>query len=113
MRGPRFRGCCPTDDEPWRGEPAEEREDDLFVYVKPEALLPRGFRYETVWSDEPSLDDRIIVAGIPVSIRLRAFAIEIVVEGEMDEAMANELAEDIKEGVEADTGRECVLKRWT
>jgi hypothetical protein len=66
----------------------------------------------SIWSDEPSLDDRIIVAGIPVSIKVDAFSIEIVIEGEMDEDAANAIAEDIKEGVEADTGRPCVVQRY-
>jgi hypothetical protein len=114
MRGPRFRGCCSLDDEQWKGEPEEEESnvDGPLLYVMPEALLPRNFRYETVWSDEPSLEDRILVAGIPVSIKMGPFSIEIVVEGEMDEAMADELAQDIREGVEADTGRRCFLKKY-
>ena len=61
---------------------------DPFLYVMPKARLPRSVAYETIWSDEPSLDERIIVAGIPVSIKMEAFSIEVIIEGEMDEDMA-------------------------
>jgi hypothetical protein len=110
MKGPPFRGCLQAEDDP-----VEEARDvaDPFIYVMPEALLPRKFAYDTIWSDEPSLDDRILVSGIPVSIKMEAFSIEIVIEGEMNEDMANALAEDIREGVEADTGRQCVVQKYT
>jgi hypothetical protein len=112
MKGPRFRGCCPTE-EWWQGETREEPDlEDPFIYVLREVLFPRSFAYEVVWADEPTPDERIIVAGIPVSITIEAFSIEVIVEGEMDRAMANRLAEDIKEGVEADTGRPCVVEDY-
>lgn len=63
----------------------ENRDDSLFREP-----------YETVWSDESSLDERILVAGIPVTIRIETFSIEVVIEGKMDEDMANALAEDIR-----------------
>ena len=90
-------GCCPTEDEPWMGEAVEELCGpmiDPIVYVLPDALLPRGIAYDR--GCRTGIDQRIIVAGIPVSIKIGPFAIEIVVEGEMDEAMATELAEDIR-----------------
>ncbi len=113
MRGPRFRGCCSMEDEPWKEPIEEELEDDTFIYVMPEALFPKSFAYETVASDDPTLGERIIVAGIPVSIQMSAFFVEIVVEGEMNAAMADELAEDIKESIEADTGRKCILESYS
>lgn len=110
MRGPRLRGCCPADDESWKCEPLEELDDDMFVYVTPEALSPKHFEYETIYSEEFSLEERIFVAGVPVSITMAGFSIEVVIEGEMDEPMATALVEDIKASVEADTGRPCVVK---
>jgi hypothetical protein len=71
-----------------------------------------NFAFETVVSEEPWLEDRIVVAGIPVSIKFEFSAIEVIVEGDMDGAMATALAEDIKAGVEAETGRPCVLERY-
>ena len=38
--------------------------------------------------------------------------IEVVIEGDMDEAKANALVQDIRESVEADTGRSCVVKGY-
>ena len=43
---------------------------DTFVYIQSEALFPRHHEYETVFSEEFSLEGRIEVAGIPVSIKL-------------------------------------------
>jgi hypothetical protein len=57
-------------------------------YILPEALFPRHFEYETVISEEFSLEDRIVVAGIPVSIKVECFSVEIVIEGQMEEAQA-------------------------
>jgi hypothetical protein len=110
MMGPPFRGCALAEDDSVERYSAF---DDPFIYVMPKALLPRSFAYETTWSDEPSIDERILVTGFPVTIKMSAFHIDIVIEGEMDEDMANALAEDIKGGVEADTGRRCVLRRYT
>ena len=61
-------------------------------------------------SEEFSLEDRVVVAGVPVSIKLSSCSIEIVIEGNMDEGMAASLVQDIKEGVEAHTGLSLVLK---
>ena len=113
MKGPPFTGYCGIEGESWKGEPLEIPDfDDTFIYIQPESLFPRHFEYETVLSEEFSLEDRIVVAGIPVSIKVEPFSIAIIVEGDMDEAMAMALAEDIKEGVEADTGRPCALERY-
>ena len=81
-----------------------------FNYVQPEALLPQHFEYESVRSEEFSREERIIVAGIPICIEVGAFSIEVVVEGDMDQAMAVAIAQDIREGVEADTGIPCALE---
>ncbi len=103
MKGVPFRGSCSIDAEPWKGEGPEMPDlGDTFIYVKPEALFPRSFEYETVYSEEYSPEDRIIVDGIEVSIKVESFAIEVMIEGEMDEAKANALVQDIREG---DRGR--------
>jgi hypothetical protein len=102
------------DGESWKGESPEIPDfGDTFIYVQPEALFPRGFEYETVSSEEFSPEDRIAVDGIEVSIKVESFAIEVMIEGEMDEARANALVQDIREGVEADTGRPCVVKTYS
>ena len=117
LPGPKFRGCCPTEDEPWKcgpweeeGQKLEEVMDDMFVFVLPEALFPRKYEYETVYREEDSPEERIYVAGVPVSIKIETSSIEVVIEGEMDGAMATALVEDIKASVEADTGRPCVVQ---
>ena len=119
--GPKFRGCCPSGDESWKCEPVEREgetpegleNDDVFVYVLREYLFPRDFEYETVSCDEYSPEERIYVAGVPVSIKMESFSIEVVIEGEMDGAMATALVEDVKASVEADTGRPCVVKAYS
>jgi len=111
MKGRPFRGCCGMEGESWKGESLDIPDfEDPFLYV--EAVCPGRFEYETVVSEEFSLEDRIVVAGIPVSIRVECFAIEVIVEGDMGGAMATALAEDIKAGVEAETGRPCVLEKY-
>jgi hypothetical protein len=108
MRGPRLRNFCSTEEE----LPQEPGWVDPFIYVMPEALYPRNFEYETVWTEELQLDEQFFVAGIAVTVKFQAFFVEIIVEGDMDETMADALAEDIKEGVEADTGRPCVVEKY-
>ncbi len=113
MKGQPLRGCCATEGESWKGEALEISDfSDTFVYIQPEALFPPHFAYETVSSEAFSLEDRIEVAGIPVSIKVESFSIEIVIEGEMEEARAAALVEDIKESIEADTGLRCVIKSY-
>jgi hypothetical protein len=113
MKGQPFRGCCSIDAEPWKGELPEIPDfSDTFIYVQAEALFPRSFEYESVFSEEFSLEDRITVDGIDVSIKVEPFAIEVMIEGNMDETKANALVQDIREGVEADTGRSCVVKSY-
>jgi hypothetical protein len=113
MKGQPFRGCCPMDAEPWRGEVPEVPDfGDTFIYVRPEALFPRSFEYESVFSEEFSPEDRIAVGGIDVSIKVESFAIEVMIEGDMDEARANALVQDIRKSMEADTGRTYVVKTY-
>jgi hypothetical protein len=101
------------DAEPWKGELPEVPDfGDTFIYVQPEALFPRSFEYESVFSEEFSPEDRIAVEGIDVSIKVESFAIEVMIEGDMDEARANALVQDIRKSVEADTGRTCVVKTY-
>lgn len=102
MRGPRLLGC--------NGEDLGAGFDDTFVYVSPEALAPRRFASETVWSDEPSIEERFLVEDTPVNVAFKTFGIEIVIEGDMGEATAQALVEDIKDGIEAETGRPCVVR---
>ena len=111
MKGPPFTGCCGMEGESWKGEAPEIPDfGDTFVFIEPEALFPRRFEYETVLSEEFSLEDRVVVAGVPVSIKLSSCSIEIVIEGDMVEGMAASLVQDIKQGVEAHTGLSLVLK---
>jgi hypothetical protein len=82
------------------------------VYIPTEALFPRHVEYEPVFSEEYSREDRIVVAGIPVSIEVACFSVEIVIEGPMEEARAFALVRDINESIEAETGLSCVLKSY-
>ena len=52
------------------------------------------------------------MAGIPISIKVESFSVEVVIEGQMEEAKAVALVRDIKESIEADTGLPCVLKSY-
>ncbi|MFO0953118.1 MAG: hypothetical protein U0835_18585 [Isosphaeraceae bacterium] len=84
---------------------------DTFLWVKAESLRPRRLPFEVVASGDFTPEERLVVAGVPVSIKFEAFAIEVVVEGELDEAAEAALLEDIKAGVESETGRPLVLER--
>ncbi len=111
MKGHRVRGCCGMEGESWKGESLGIPDFEApFLYL--EAVCPRNFEYEAVVSEESSLADRIVVAGIPVSIRIECFTIEVVIEGDMDYSMATAIAEDIRAGVEAETERPCLLERY-
>jgi len=114
MRGPRFApgGCGLDEAMADKLAEAQERMDEVFVYVMPEAMRPRTIPHEIVWSEEPEypLVHRLVVDGITVAIEISS-SIEILVEGDMDETLAEALARDVKESVEAETGRPCTLHR--
>lgn len=112
IKGP-SKDCRVPGGASWECEPAPPLElDDIFVYVSPEVLYPRGIAYETEWNDdEPSEDARFVVAGIPVAVSFTALGIELIVEGDMDEALADALAEDVRGNIEADIGRRCILTK--
>ncbi len=113
MKGQPFRGCSGMEGESWKGEALETPDiEETFAYILPEALFPPHFEYETVFSEQFSQEERIVVAGIPVSIKVECFSVEIVIEGQMEEAQAVALVQDIKESIEADTGLRCVLKSY-
>ena len=113
MKGEPFTGGCSMDAEPWRGERPEVTDfSDTFIFVKSEALFPRSFEYESIYSEDYSPEERFTVDGIDISIKFASSAIEIMIEGDMDEAKANALIQDIKGSVEADTGRTCVVKNY-
>lgn len=115
IKGSPFKDCRVPEGGSWECEPAPPLElDDVFVYISPQALYPRGIAYETEWTkDEPSEVARFVVAGIPVSVDFTALGIELIVEGDMDEALAVALAEDVKASVEVDTGRPCLLTKYS
>lgn len=113
MKGPPFTGCCGMEGESWKGETPEIPDfSDTFIYIQPEALFPRHFGYESVLSEGYSPEDRIVVGGVPVSIRVASFSVEIIIEGDMDEALAVAIVQDIKEGIEADTGLSLKLESY-
>ena len=98
---------------PGRGKAPEIPDfSDTFIYIQPGALFPRHFSYKTVLTEDYSPEDRIVVEGIPVSIKVASFSVEIVIEGDMDEAMAVAIVQDIKEGIEADTGLSLSLEGY-
>jgi hypothetical protein len=88
------------------------REDGLFVLEhrpKPEALLPRHIEYDIA----PSEDDenlRIIVSGVPVSLKIGVRYIRIVIEGNMPELLSGHLAEEIRANAEAAIQHNCILE---
>lgn len=111
MKGEPFLGCCEMEGESWKGEgPELPIFGDAFLFISPEALFPRNHEYESVYSEEFSPQERIFVAGVPVSITVSSFTVDVVIEGPMGEAMAVALARDIKESIEADTGVPCRLE---
>jgi hypothetical protein len=113
MKGAPFTGGCSTDAEPWKGEaPVLPDFSDTFIFVQPEALFPRNIEYESIYSEEFSLEDRITVDGIDVTIKIGVFDIEVMIEGDMDETKAIALVNDIKESIEFSTGCSCVVEDY-
>jgi hypothetical protein len=81
---------------------------DSQVFFTFDAILPTGIGYERE-TDDDWKGVRIVVDGIPVSIRLEGGEIEIIVEGKMTEELSQRLAEDLRSNLEATTGCRCVL----
>ncbi|WP_337176902.1 hypothetical protein [Paludisphaera sp.] len=121
-RGPCFPDCRPADDEPWKRDDEEAAgppPDDPILDVSPDSLRPTSFRWEllSAWDEQPFDEvvrrgDRLLVEGVPTSINLDLFAIEIVIEGDMDEALADAIVRDIRENVEEEVGRPCLVEKY-
>jgi hypothetical protein len=89
------------------------QEEGLFVLErrpKPEALLPRNIEHAIV-PCEGEEDARVIVAGVPVSLTVGIKYIEVVVEGDMPQALSARLTEEIRANTEAAVQRRCILER--
>jgi hypothetical protein len=111
MLGPPFRGCAILGDHFLPVESSET--DDVFLYVLPGALRPRGVAHEVETPADYARDGRFIVAGIPVVVSMKGSEIELVIEGDMNEALADAVAEAVRASVEADVGRACVLTKYS
>jgi hypothetical protein len=88
------------------------QEDGLFVLEqrpKPEILLPLNIRH-TIVPCEGKEDARVILAGVPVSLRIGVKYIEVVIEGDMSEALAARFATEICTNTEAAIQRKCILE---
>ncbi len=75
-----------------------------------ESLYPSTV-YHAVEPCEDYRSVRFSVLGVPVSVTDETGAIEIIIEGELPDELADRIGEDVRHNVEAAIGRPCVLER--
>ncbi len=101
----------------WRQFSIRQEDRGLFVleqYPQVEALVPRII--ECAVDPSEDLDEdleriRIVVGGVPVSVIVSIYRIEIIVEGDLPAESALRLAEEVRANAEAAIQRRCVLEQ--
>ncbi|WP_165074655.1 Kelch repeat-containing protein [Paludisphaera rhizosphaerae] len=109
-------GCCSSDEEEACEEPPKI--EKWSISIDPGCIRPRSFAYEDVETpfDEDwdfgkwRPNERFLVDGVPIGVDLSHPGIKLVVEGVMDPAKADQIAEECRQAVEAATGRPCLLQ---
>jgi hypothetical protein len=74
-------------------------------------ILPRNIEYTLVPIEERWRQGRLLIAGIPVYIKLGVSSIEIIVEGDLPLDLCARLTEEIRANAEAAIQRPCVLEQ--
>lgn len=95
----------------WRQFSISQENGGLFVldkHPKPEALLPHDIEYVRTNCEEWN-GARIIVAGVPVSLRVGVSFIDLIIEGDLPTETCESLAEKIRRSAEVATGSRCVF----
>ncbi len=90
------------------------RQEDKGIFVldrrpKPQALLPRTVEHVVVPCEEWN-GVRIVVDGIPVSLRVGVSFIDVIVEGDLPFEKSHQVAEEVRSNAEAAIGRRCVME---
>jgi hypothetical protein len=96
----------------WRQFSIRQEDHGLFVlesHPELEHLLPRRVEY-TVEPSEDCDRTRIAIGGVPVSITVGVSDIEIIVEGDLPDALAVRVAEEVRANTEVATRCRCVLE---
>jgi hypothetical protein len=75
----------------------------------PKALLPSGDEYSVVAADEWNCA-RILIGGVPVSVCVGHFYVEIIVEGELPFDLTDRVAEEIRTNTETAVQGQCVME---
>lgn len=89
------------------------QEKGIFVLdrrPKAEALLPRTVPY-TILPAAGDADIRFLVANVTVSLTIRIRHIELIVEGNLDKPLLEQLTEDLRSSTETEVGRRCTLSQ--
>ncbi len=84
---------------------------DLFLYIRPEALLPKVFDHEPPEDAAYSMEHQITISGVPVTIKLDVDAVDLLIEGDMPDGRADALVAEIRSNIESETGRPCTVTR--
>ncbi len=89
-------------------------QEDGGLYVldrrpKPEALLPSSIDY-VVAPCEDWNGVRIVVDGIPVSLKVGVSSVEVIVEGDLPAEKSKRLAEEVRMKTEAIVGNRCIAE---
>jgi hypothetical protein len=85
---------------------------NMFVVEKrpePQALLPRTIKHIVAPCDEWN-GARIVIDGVPVSLRVGVSSIDVVIEGNMAPEIAQRFVEDVRTNAETIVGTHCFVE---
>lgn len=76
-----------------------------------ENILPRNIEYALIPIQERWRQARLLIAGVPVYVKLGVSVIEITVEGNLPPDLCARLTEEIRSNAEAAIQRPCILEQ--
>jgi hypothetical protein len=101
-----------TTNRNWTQFSIHQENKKMFVLEKrpePPALLPRTIKHIVAPCDEWN-GARIVIDGVPVSLRVGVSSIDVIIEGNLPPEISQRLAEEVRTTAEAIAGSRCVVE---
>jgi hypothetical protein len=101
-----------TTNRNWRQFSIRQENKGMFVMDRrpePQALLPRAIKHIVTPCEEWNRT-RIVIDGVPVSLRVGVSFIDVIIEGNLPPEISQRLAEEVRVNAEAIVGSRCVVE---